>query len=1414
MYGIRGLELLRKKVPAPKALHRLLGEDITIAATRSYLDWKIDMMKTIFRFMLSLTVLAFAGLPPAVVLTGAEPTAPDPSKFAQVVEEPDSWKITPAGYDVHTDKDLNVLAPPAGQTLYLESAAAKAAPCEFVVSFRLKPAKGAASLSLQMGCAGQQALTLGVNTAAGQKYVGYGASVTGGKTPPQPMSGYLYFEAVTERSLAWTEEMRRAIEAQMASAPKIEESILTLRCTVQKGLFRSWLNGRFVTELILEPDMDPSGLVKITSYAGVELIHVGAVRPFTPPPARFEPVGIGGNLNSGLLDGKKVDRLTVPGIQSHSGFKANSNAPNWHGAAVLDGVPFELPEEDARGNDHIDVSTSWTRFGALPGYFMAHVGAFARWVSADRIDPARICFYIPKGKYKALHLIAVADGRKDSVPVVTAQFYRPDAGHPFNFEGTVPTLKGDAGEAKPVEVKLANGRKTRLYHVVIPLDPDAFSWFTDLPRTAMEITKQVQYYRAYPDTLEYSWHGAGLPSSVQIYAMTLERVAVDVDLEPENFGHFWTAPAQPNYTVQLRNTTGTATTAKLAISTRSDDGLDTTKQEQTVPLPADGATAKAPVTLKPTRYGMQEMTVAVTTGDETTTWRRKFAFLHPDTRDKDLWEAGRGSLFGFWAPGGAHDTPPLEKELPLMAAAGAETSLADYDRAKPEVKAMAEKYRFINESAFYGGMFYCNAFVSPPELVKKYDPTKPEETGKALVDAIRPYKSQPSALCRPIYLPFWPEPLIGPITGGVWPTHYGVDYQLNPEEQKLFEDREQMFLIGARAVRKEWPDVKILLPYGDPNYTAMFLRLSPKSREFIDGCAVDLPGFERLPEQQPHQVSFSRLWAIMKDIKQYKPDPYMVVVEGTSISSKDIDTGEQEQADVATRGFLLLIGYGITRFESADCPFDPANYWGENHYGGGWCNRKPVATPKLAYINYATLTRHINRANFTKYLPTGSTSTYCQQFKHYKTGKLIHVLWTIRGKRTVNVKVAPGTSLELYDQHDNPTALKEKDGNVTFKVNNTPQYLEGLTADAQITLGESDHSDAKPGEASRKLGNLTSWKLVEKEDLDYAKNKPFHIERFLAKMTAQKMEAPKAQGGKALAIHLEKQEKDRGVMPFYTTLEPDDPIRIPGKATHLGLWVRASSDWGRVVYEVRDAKGEKWISVGTKEDWNCDDIHGWSMFCFDGWRYLRFELPSSAPYDSYREYGTSWWGSYGGDGVIDLPLKLEKIIVERRPKVIWGNELVDASSDDVLLGDLYAEYASKADQGDEVIRLSKIRMPIPKNLPELGNPIAELAKTGVGAPTKVLNVTDPAHQYDGTRCHVHFDTVAGAKGYNVWVSPYPDGRGALQLGAGWTESGKLIEGLRPEIEFYVFVVYTDKDGKLSKPSEPLKIALKDRFGYK
>jgi len=411
------------------------------------------------------------------------------------------------------------------------------------------------------------------------------------------------------------------------------------------------------------------------------------------------------------------------------------------------------------------------------------------------------------------------------------------------------------------------------------------------------------------------------------------------------------------------------------------------------------------------------------------------------------------------------------------------------------------------------------------------------------------------------------------------------------------------------------------------------------------------------------------------------------------------------------------------------------------------------------------------------------------------------------------VKVQSGQILELYDINDNPVVLKEKNGLITFVIGQSPVYLEGLEKEIDLVLGEPDHSDSQPSKFSLKISNLSKWKVSSVRDFEYEDTNRLQIERFPGRMSISQMKVDKKYGTQALAVKLEKQDIDRKVMPYYTTLVPEKPIVIPGKPSHLGIWVHASSDWGRVVYCLKDAKGEKWISVGTKDDWNSDDIRTMSFFCFDGWRYLKFQTPSNSPYDCYRELGTSWWGSYGGDGIADLPLTLEKIIIERRSSVIYGNELVAAKGDDVVLGDLFAEYENGFNMTQKAVSLSKLRMPAPKQAPELENPILKLGETGQLPPVKLLNVSDPEHMPDGTRCNVFFEEAENVKNYDIWASAYPDGRGAIKIASGITKSGALVGGLKPDTDFYLFITYTDREGKQSKPSKSLKIRLKNKFLY-
>ena len=237
------------------------------------------------------------------------------------------------------------------------------------------------------------------------------------------------------------------------------------------------------------------------------------------------------------------------------------------------------------------------------------------------------------------------------------------------------------------------------------------------------------------------------------------------------------------------------------------------------------------------------------------------------------------------------------------------------------------------------------------------------------------------------------------------------------------------------------------------------------------------------------------------------------------------------------------------------------------------------------------------------------------------------------------------------------------------------------------------------------------------------------------------------------------------------------------------------------------------MSVGTRDQWNCDDVHSWSCFNFDGWRYVHFELPSHTAYDSFREYGTTWWRYSGGDSIVDLPLRIEKIIVERRTHILYVNDIQPTDPSDVLLSDLFAEYETPFDATQEAVALNRIRMPLPEPPDTLPNPIKDMTANNSLPPTKLHRVNDPDWGYDGTRCHVHFDPVDGATQYQIWVSARKDGRGAVRM-ARMTENGQLLRGLRPATPFYLWVTYTGADKKQSKPSNCLAIELVDAFGQK
>jgi hypothetical protein len=1213
------------------------------------------------------------------------------------------------------------------------------------------------------------------------------------------VAGNYTIRNLSKNRLTWPDMVRRRVEADIAAEPRLTQRWITLRYQLRKHEARVYLDDRLL-RAAAHPKLDTTGFVQFTFTRGVEIASL-AVRPLPPADPRFESVPLDGYVNAAQFRG---DMVKLEG----------------RGKPVqLGGVPFLMPLPNTaslgpeQNRDHVDLKPSWLRCGLLDGDFYAGAYDMARWAGALERDSGRIQFRVPNGPYTKLHLLAAYSGEPDTTPVVTAQLYRDQAGFPASFAGRVPLFSAP-GQAHALPVQLTGGAKVNLHLVTIPLEPNGASFLSNQDHLEFELTKQVRTYRNWPDPINYSQHGAGLPSGVHIYGVTLERPAVTVDFQPDAFAHVWTAPARPSYTARLKTTSAAAQAVNLELATTSHDGQEKTVVKHTIQLGAGAEQAVAfPLALK--KYGYHSVELKIQSSGETRTQRRSLAHLHPDTRERGEWEEGKGPLFGLWDWNGGHITPGGLPRLKVMAAAGMESAMVSFTQLPPDEQKYLES---IGARTHF--LAYQLAMTKDTLGGKEWDPKKPAEMQAALIKWLR---SQPMAKLSKINKPelavFFAEPLLGPVSYMSQPEHYGEPpHELTTEEKAAYQKYLDQFLIAGAAIKKEWPHARLLLPWGIPSFPIPFLRYSKEARELMDGPALDVVLFERLPEMQLHQVTLSScLWQLKQEwLKTGKPWPTFSTIEGPAVSpaAPGALTGQQE-ADHSVRAYLILAAYGTTRHLGWPVGFHCGGYWGETHYGGGMTDPLPLLSPRPIFSAYAAMTRQLNRMNFVKAVPTGSNTVFCYQFKHYKTGELLHVVWTLRGKRPVSIATA-GVKATIYDSMDNPAVLDEKAGQVIFTATTSPCYLRGLKADAKIALGVPDHADSQPATEKAVLGQLGdgTWRLSPERDLIYENSHAEFIRRFPGSFSI-KPQPGDATFGKALAVHVEKQTKERKTMPFYTTLMPAQPIVIPGKASHIGLWVKASSDWGRVVYCLKDAQGERWLSVGQKGEWNVDDTHCWSQFCFDGTRYLRFELPGNAPYDAYREPGTCFWGHYGaGDGIVDYPLTLEKIIVERRTHVIAGTELVPAAADDVVLGSLYAEYETPADKTPEAVRQCRLRMPVPAALPELANPIQKLTAIGAGDGPTISKVAPPERDYDGKRCHVQFAPLATAAHYDVWVSPYADGRGAVQLASKWTKSGELLTGLSPNIDLYLFVVALDKAGKPSKPGKPFKINLKDMFPMK
>ena len=1039
------------------------------------------------------------------------------------------------------------------------------------------------------------------------------------------------------------------------------------------------------------------------------------------------------------------------------------------------GVPFLL---STRGNDAIDLFQS--RFASAIRTGMRGNRVSERWPDPLAKTPLRFSFRVPGGDYDALCVLCAADGsRRDAIPRLTAQFYHPGVGRPFSCaSGDVPVSTNGA-----------------VHVVTIPLPGDLFTELGTEGAFALELTKGVQPYRVYPDPYYFSEHAAGLPSSVRVLGVSLRRPEVKVAFDPDEPANAFTEGQKVAYTATLENTTAAPREERLVFTATSWDGQKTVRQEKAVRL-APGERKAVGFSFAPQRYGWHAVSLAAAGRD----FHHNAAYLKARDYTRRPFDH-KGMRFGTWT---VFKSP---ERASLLGKAGFDSGEGLPANASPELRDIWDRYGF--------------AFFSVPGNARGVGKIVPGDDFETNV--VRFTQAWGGARMGDPGSENWKYTRCLVEPGGIgtgnaqFPEYYGeptnaFDYaRLQGTEKARYEDYKERVLVGVTTLKRLYPQARHLVPNGSWTFLLPFLQ-DPETRPLFDGVKCDFQFFNHIPEEQIYETSIHSLWYFRKAWAKYRPDkePFLLLGEGPDIHQVyPGGSTMEEDAALRIRDSIHLAGYGIDwQLSWGTDPFSSE----EHHCSGGLAIGARANDPTWGYCAMATWTRLTRDATFESYSPVGSRSAFCANFRDHKTGKLLRAIWTVRGRRTFSFPCKPG-ALTVLDPMDNEVAAAAgPDGTARLTVGQMPFFVLGADAVAPTVAGDPDHSDDALAEGAVPLGSFAehfAGQAADDEDR-YLNTMADYIRRFPAAMEV--VATNDAAHGPVLSVGLPKQETDRMVMPYYTCLHFRKPVEIPGKAAALRVDVKAASDWGRVVFVVKDASGRRFYSCGQKDQWNADDMTGQSFFNFDGWRRLRIELPSNAPWDCFREAGFASWGSDAPKEPVALPLAIEKVFVERRGGIMYGNDYLPFDRDTpVLLGALHAEYASEADKGAEAIRLSKLRLPTTPAT-QLPNPLAEMASNPLPA-GRIVSVKDPATWFDGTNGDFAFELPEEAVSWDLWVAPSKDGRGALKLGNALKKNPCNVSGFLAGQTFHAFLVWRDKAGNLSKPSEPLEFKLEDHFAH-
>jgi hypothetical protein len=958
------------------------------------------------------------------------------------------------------------------------------------------------------------------------------------------------------------------------------------------------------------------------------------------------------------------------------GYASDSSGAAFTGKRVtVASVPFDLITKSGADNFFLK-SAGWPDWQKDPSSYYAPYDNGPETPG----DPRRPMFKLPVADYSAVYLLAAADNDRALSNVVSFRIGAMDGARRLtlhDFSATVPRFdeKKPPGVATVIPTAAGN-----VFLVRVPLGEAFAQDFRDEWAFDVEVTKELRLAIRRPDPCRFQIRPLGAPSGVHIFGMTFQRSPVQMTVTSDEAGHVFNEPQVPAFHVKLHHIGARA--GKLSIEASATDFYGNTSRLSTgeFEFPKHGELAKdisVPVKMR----GWHELTIRVMQG-RTELLRRvtTFALLPGDTRKhRDV------SPFGTWDFSGGHYTPnDADAVGPLYVKAGLRYGMFGFtaeDRMKYGVLSGREPR---------------NAELLAKALEK--DPTQPKNLLIFHENAI----SGPHIMRTPDVF-----------TGR-------APYRLDEKEQAKFDAMWKEAIETAKAARAEFPDAKLAFGNGNPHLMEEFAR-HKFPRELFDSRGNEAGCFMRMPETQPLDfvANNAGLWMDRQilDAYGYEDKPITQCYEICYPNTNPGNLSLRTQAGYFVRHAMHSLAWGVPVIRQGSITDMGNSYYFSNWGASGFCFAKPDVRPKPSYVAIATMTQQLDGAKFTRAVPAGSPVVYAVEFAR-RDGGFVTVLWTLRGTRQLTVDVA-GIATDIMG---NETPVAMADGKWQMEVSAEPIFLATRNALTAITPGEARMEGRPPMDEPAKAGvkkpakvapnatsqtpkaflvspltTLTDWKVEtdRNQELEWFNFENPRRKGDFAFETASEFEGEKS----PLKVTPRLPAPGSSFLPMYSVLAHTGGVEIPGTPTEIGLMVNGNGGWGRIIFELEDAGGQRWTSIGApmgaeatrwmadwmsekelaamKEmkvgDWNTNDPWQRSRINFEGWRYLRFPLPGNYPGEGYHwPYGSQW--KHTGDGAVKYPLIFKKLIVELPEKALFLTKSAPVPRAEIYVKDLMVTY--------------------------------------------------------------------------------------------------------------------------------------------